>query len=205
MPNDGWGKRTLAKALVAVWRRLDPTVTPPREFSMNPADNVQMAMNLVMPLADPSPVARTELVLTLFSVLEEVMAGLNNTGIVHFARFTYVDGNLCMISMYDGDFSNYIRDFIYNIGGAFDALLPYIKDPPPLPVEEHPDAFIEWVNAHDALRLPESVTKLGDNLLTLPRKAVLLLDAHPNAQLFVYRAYPGYSVAQIRDALKIGW
>ena len=56
------------------------------------------------------------------------MTGLNTTGIVHFARFSIVDGNLCMFSIYDGDFSNYIRDFIATIGSAFDALLMFIKD-----------------------------------------------------------------------------
>jgi hypothetical protein len=67
------------------------------------------------------------------------------------------------------------------------------------------DDFIEWVDAHDALQLPEDVTDLSDNLLTLPRQLTLLLDACPNAQLFAYRAYPGYTVAQVRQALGIGW
>lgn len=172
---------------------------------MNPSDNVQTAMNLIMPLADPSPIARAQLVGALAPAIEEVFSGLNNTGIVHFGRFTIVDGNLCMFSIFDGDFSNYIRDFIYNIGGAFDALLQFVVDPPPLPVEAHPDAFIDWVVARDALQLPEQVTDLSDDLLKLPRRLALLMDAEPNAQVFVYRAYPGYSAAQIRDGLGIGW
>lgn len=200
------GRRALERGLVAYWRRKEPPVPPERPFSMNPSDNVQVAMNLVMPLADPSPVGRAKLVVALLGVMEQVVAGLNNTGIVHFARFTIVEGNLCMFSMYDGDFSNYIRDFIYNIGGAFDALLVFIKDPPSLPIEHSPDEFIDWVNAHDSLQLPaEHVANVADDLLSLPRKLTLLLDANPNTQLFVYRAYPGHSVAQVHDALNIGW
>ncbi|MFT7597904.1 MAG: hypothetical protein ACI8TP_000824 [Acidimicrobiales bacterium] len=213
MAQDGYSRRPLTKVkrlleskLLAFWRWRDPPpVLPKHPFSMNPSDNVQTAMNLVMPLADPSPIARARLVGALAPAIEEVHSGLNNTGIVHFGRFIIVDGSLCMFSIYDGDFSNYIRDFIYNIGGAFDALLEFVANPPPLPVESHPDAFIEWVIEHDAFQLPEQVTELSDDPLKLPRNLALVLDAEPNAQVFVYRAYPGFSAAQIRDALKIGW
>jgi hypothetical protein len=198
-------KAAMSRALVAYWKRHDTPVVPTREFSMNPSDNIQIAMNLVMPLADPSPVGRALLIQTLAGAVQEVIAGLNNTAIVHFARFTIVDGNLCMFSMYDGDFSNYIRDFIYNIGEAFDALLAFIKDPPPLPVEKSPDEFIEWVRQHDSLQLPERITDLSDDVLKLPRRLTLILDDHENTQLFSYRAYPGYTAAQIRNSLELGW
>jgi hypothetical protein len=200
-----FSKGLLERGLIAYWNRHDPPVVPVRAFSANPSDNLQVAMNLVMPLADPSPVARAQLIQTLAGAVQEVIAGLNNTGIVHFARFTIVEGNLCMFSMYDGDFSNYIRDFIYNIGEAFDALLGFIKDPPPLPVEDFPDAFIAWVRQHDSLQLPERITDLSDDVLKLPRRLTLILDGNANTQLFTYRAYPGYSVAQIRNALDLGW
>jgi hypothetical protein len=199
------GKGLMVRGLIAFWKRRDPPIIPVREFSPNPTDNLQIAMNLVMPLADPSPVGRAQLIQKLAGAVPEVVAGLNNTAVVHFARFTIVDGNLCMFSMYDGDFSNYIRDFIYNIGEAFDALLAFVKDPPLLPVEEFPDAFIEWVRRHDSLQLPERITDLSDDVLKLPRRLTLILDDHPNTQLFTYRAYAGHSVAQIRNALDIGW
>lgn len=199
------GKGLMSRGLISYWKRRDPPVLPVRGFSTNPSDNLQVAMNLVMPLADPSPVGRALLIQTLAGAVTEVIAGLNNTAIVHFARFTIVDGNLCMFSMYDGDFSNYIRDFIYNIGEAFDALLEFIEDPPPLPVEDFPDAFIDWVRRHDSLQLPERITDLSDDVMKLPRRLTLILDDHPNTQLFTYRAYPGYSVAQVRNALELGW
>jgi hypothetical protein len=174
-------------------------------------------MNLVMPLADNSPLGHARLIQALGGAVEEVIAGLDNTQLVHFGRFTIVDGNLCMFSFYDGDFSNYIRDFIYNVGAAFDALLAHVKDPPPLPVEEHPDEFIDWVMERDALQVafPDTVLQLGPaddrDPVKVTRRLVLLLDACQrsdpprNVQLFAYRAYPGFSVAQIRDKFKIGW
>ncbi len=198
-------KNLLVRPLIAFWKWRDPPQPPPSGFSMNPTDNVQIPMNLVMPLRDTSPIERAYMVQDLVGVVEEVIVGLDNTQVVHVGRFDIVDGNLCMFSLYDGDFSNYIRDFIYNVGGAFDTLLQYIADPPRTPVEQHPDEFIDWVRAHDALRLPEDVATVSDDLVKLPRRLALLLDDNPNVQLFLYRSTPGFSAAQIRDALKVGW
>lgn len=217
MTTPGLGERLLIKALTAIWRRRDPPQIPTRGFSTNPSDNIQIPMNLVMPLADNSPYGRARLVQALAGAVQEVIAGLDNTQIVHFARFSIVGDDLCMFSYYDGDFSNYIRDFIYNVGSGFDALLPFIKDAPPLPVEQHPDEFIEWVKNRDALQLeyPASALALGPDddrdIVKMSRRLVLLLDEcqrtdpPTNVQLFAYRSYPGYTVAQIRHALEIGW
>jgi hypothetical protein len=217
MATTGMGERLLVRVLTAIWRRKDPPVLPTHPYSTNPTDNIQIPMNLVMPLADNSPLGRARLIQTLAGAVQEVIAGLDNTQIVHFARFTIVDDNLCMFSFYDGDFSNYIRDFIYNVGSAFDGLLSFIKNHPQLPVEEHPDEFIQWVKDHDALQLeyPTSVLQLGPeddrDIVKMTRRLILLLDEcsrtdpPKNVQLFAYRSYPGFTVAQIRDAFKIGW
>jgi hypothetical protein len=44
-----------------------------------------------------------------------------------------------------------------------------------------------------------------DNLEDLSRYLVLQLDKNRNVQLGAYRAYPGYSVAQVRQRLGVGW
>lgn len=203
-------ERLLIHALVLYWKRREPYVPVERGFSMNPSDNIQCTMNLIMPLADSSPLVKAQLVQRLASAVHEVTAGLNNTQIVHNGRFVLVDNSLCMFSVYDGDFSNYIRDFVYNIGAAFDGILSFVKDPPQLPVEEHPDEFIEWVKAHDAPQLPfQNIAELNPasdpDLSKIPRRLVVLLDSCPNAQLYSYGAYPGRSCAQIRRDLQLGW
>jgi hypothetical protein len=210
MPRTGVVERMLVRVLIRYWRRRDPL--PPREltFSPNPSDNVQMTMNLIMPLADSSALGKARLVQALAGAVPEVIAGLNNTQIVHNGRFVLVDDNLLMFSVYDGDFGNYIRDFILNIGEAFDVILSFVSDPPPLPVEEHPDEFIEWVRVHDAPQLAywdiASLNPPDDrDLAKLPRRLVLGLDRDPNAQLFSYVAYPGVSAAKVREALGMGW
>jgi hypothetical protein len=142
----------------------------------------------------------------LFQATSEVFAGLDNVGTIHFARFDIVDGNLCMFSVYDGDFAAYIRDFVSSIGNVFDDIVRQVKDPPRLPVREHVDEFIEWVRARDAFQMPESpVDLLTRDVETIPRDTIVALHRNPNVQLGIYRAYPGFSAAQIRDGLSIGW
>jgi hypothetical protein len=195
----------LASVLTWWWsRRLPPAEVPP-SFSLAPSDNLQTPMNLVMPLRIPLVAMRAQLGQMLFEAADEILAGLNNVGTVHFARFDVIDGNLCMFSIFDGDFQGYIRDFIGAIGGAFDGIMGFVKNPAPTPCGQHVDEFIDWVRRHDSLQMPEQPTDLTADLTALQRQTLLLLQEHGPTQLGVYRGYPGYSVAQIRDGLGIGW
>ena len=127
-----------------------------------------------------------------------------------------------MISVYDGDFSNYIRDFIATIGSVFDAVMAEIEGGDALiPTERNIDAFIDWVHAHDLFQAPDFPT----DLFTLqdaekgirpqspgPRSAIAAARtdpataANPNVSLSGgYRAYPGFSAAQVRQKLGLGW
>jgi len=202
------GSELLAEVLVRVWSRRSPPTVLPQKPSTAPSDSLQRAMNLIMPLHVPNIVARGTLSRVLFEATDEVLAGLNNVGTIHFARFDMVAGNLCMFSIYDGDLDGYIRDFIASIGAVFDSLMAIVKDPPPTPVSHHVDDFIDWVRAHDAFQMPESPVDLigeGGDLTTLQRDTLVALHRHPNVQFGVYRGYPGFSVAQIRQSLSIGW
>jgi hypothetical protein len=191
--------------LAAVWSRLETPPTALPVVSPAPSDNLQTPMNLVMPLRLPWVAFRGELARMLFGAADEILAGLNNVGTVHFARFDVIDGNLCMFSIFDGDFNGYIRDFIGAIGGAFDGIMGFVKDPPPIPCGQYVDEFVDWVHQHDSLQMPEQPTDVTSDLRALPRKTLELLRQNGNVQLGVYRGYPGYSVAQIRDGLGIGW
>jgi hypothetical protein len=192
--------------LTAIWSRRESTVDLPRKVSLAPSDNLQTPMNLVMPLRYPLVASRALFAQMLFEAADEILAGLNNVGTLHFARFDIIDGNLCMFSIYDGDFNGYIRDFIGTIGEAFDAIMAFVKDPAPTPCGQYVDEFIAWVGRHDALQMPEDLpTDVTHDLLALKRRTLVLLQDHGNAQMGVYRGYPGYSVAQIREGLGIGW
>jgi hypothetical protein len=191
--------------LTALWSRLRPGPIWEPTASVAPSDNLQRPMNLIMPMRDLYVTTRGEVARTLFNATDEIVVGLNNVGTVHFARFDIVAGNLCMFSVYDGELTGYIRDFVAVIGDAFDKLLRFVKDPPPTPVGLHVDEFLEWIADHDALQLPEEPTEITTDLGDLQRQTLILLYRHPNVQLGIYRGYPGFSAAQIRQHLSIGW
>ena len=179
-------------------------------------------MNLVMPLKDKSPIGRATAAMAVAQNADEIYAGLNNVGTVHFARFVLVDDNLCMMSVYDGDFTNYIRDFIATIGSVFDGVVALIEGGDAvIPSESNVEAFIDWVHQHDLYQVPDLPTDLlgsqvqaaagtapsgTADLRQLPRELILQLHANPNVSLGSgYRFYPGYSAAQVRHRLGIGW
>ncbi len=201
-------RRIMETVLVAFWRRVAPVKTPEPEYSTALADNLQMHMNLVMPLADQTAVGRAQAVQAVAANIDELFTGLSNVGTVHFARFDLVGGNLCMYSVFDGDFRAYIRDFISVFGSVFDALLGLVADPPPSPSALHPEEFIDWIHRHDAFQIPRDLTSLFPeerNIKNLSRDLVLLLDANRNVQIGRFSGYPGVSVAQIRHGTGMGW
>lgn len=195
----------LTSAGLAIWDHFQPPQPHPWTASPAPSDNLQRTMNLIMPLRRSHVLRRGELLRDLSASTELLTVGLNNVGTVHFARFLIVDRYLCMISVYDGEMSGYIRDFIGTIGQAFDVLMKYVKDPPPCPTSKYPDEFIAWVAAHDAFQFPDERTDLCPELGRLQREGLLVLRRNRHVQTGVYRCYPGYSAAQVRDSLEIGW
>lgn len=196
------------RLLVAFWRRAAPVTTPPPEFKTALPDNLQMHMNLVMPLADQTAVGRAKAIQAVAANIDELFTGLSNVGTVHFARFDLVGGNLCMFSVYDGDFRAYIRDFISVFGSVFDSLLGLVADPPPSPSTQHPEAFVDWIHRHDSFQIPRDLTGLfpeEKNIKNLSRDLILLIDENPNIQIGRFSAYPGISAAQIRHKNGLGW
>ncbi|WP_130229755.1 hypothetical protein [Bradyrhizobium sp. Leo121] len=190
--------------------------------SIQPGDNLQCMMNLIMPLKDKSPIGRAKAALAIAQNKDAIYAGLDNVGTVHFARFVIVGDNICMFSVYDGDFTNYIRDFIATIGSVFNAVVELVEGGEAvIPCEHNVEAFIQWVHERDLYQVPDTATDLlrdqealngdkaasgNDDLRLLPRKVVLQLRANANVSLGSgYRAYPGFSAAQVRNQLGIGW
>lgn len=210
--------------VVPYWAWRQPTKPLPGgpRYSVQPGDNVQRMMNLIMPLKDKSAIGRAKAAQAIAQSKDEIYAGLDNVGTVHFARFVIVDDNICMFSVYDGDFTNYIRDFIATIGSVFNAVVKLVEGGDDvIPCEENVEAFIQWVHEHDLYQVPDTATDFlrdqedlngdraasgNDDLTLLPRKLVLQLRANANVSLGSgYRAYPGFSVAQVRKQMGLGW
>jgi hypothetical protein len=220
LPTTAVMKWVAAHILVPFWAWLTPVAKLPGgpPYSVQPGDNVQRMMNLIMPLKDKSAVGRALAALAIAQNKDEIFAGLDNVGTVHFARFVIVDDNICMFSVYGGDFTNYIRDFIATIGSVFDAVVSLVEGGDAvIPSEHNIEAFIDWVHAHDLFQVPDLPTdilraqeavsgKPANDLRLLPRDLILQLNVNNNVSLGSgYRAYPGYSVAQVRQKMGIGW
>jgi hypothetical protein len=221
LPNNPLFMFLARRVLVPYWAWRTPVTPQPGgpRVSIQPGDNVQCMMNLIMPLKDKSPIGRANAAMAISQYKDEIYAGLDNVGTVHFARFVIVDDNICMFSVYDGDFTNYIRDFITTIGSVFNAVVELVEEGEAvIPCEQNVEAFIEWVHARDMYQVPDLATdilkdqkgdKAGsgpDDLRKLPREVVLQLRANPNVSLGGgYRAYPGYSAAQVRQKFGVGW
>ena len=210
--------------VVPYWARKMPTARLPGgpRDAVQPSENVQRMMNLIMPLKDKSAIGRAKAAAAVAQNVDEIFAGLDNVGTVHFARFLLIGDYICMISVYDGDFTNYIRDFIATIGSVFDEIVKLVEGGEAIrPSEKHVDAFIDWVHDHDLFQAPDFPTDLftlnkesgktprGEGpleLRTLPREFILQLKANPNISLGGgYRGYPGFSAAEVRRKLGVGW
>jgi catalase len=210
--------------LVPYWAQKTPTAALPGgpRATVQPSENVQRMMNLIMPLKDTSAVGRARAALAVAQNVDEIFAGLDNVGNVHFARFLLIGDSICMISVYDGDFTNYIRDFIATIGSVFDEIMKLVVGGDALrPTAKNIEAFIDWVHAHDLFQAPDFPTDLltwnkesgrtprpegPPAMRSLAREFVLQLNANPNISLGGgYRGYPGVSVADVRRKFGVGW
>ncbi|MBK0328417.1 hypothetical protein I5535_14095 [Rhodobacteraceae bacterium F11138] len=224
LPERGWFKFLATRVVLPywIWRDPKPKLMGGPRISPQPSENVQRMMNLIMPLRDSSPIGRAKAALAIAQNVDEIFAGLDNVGTVHFARFLLIDDYICMISVYDGDFSNYIRDFITTIGSVFDAVMSLVEGGDDMiPTERNVEKFIDWVQAHDLFQAPDFPTDLfglqdgakgvtpniaPHELASLPRELILQLHANPNISLGGgYRAYPGVSAAQVRSKFGVGW
>ncbi len=85
--------------------------------------------------------------------LPPLMPGLFNAadtiGTIHYSRFTVLsDKTLLFLGDFDGEFSQLMADLVKHAGPIFDAIFKHVDDPPPTPVADHADAFVEWSAAH---------------------------------------------------------
>lgn len=69
---------------------------------------------------------------------------------VHFAWFELIDQGRTLVlhTVYDGNFDDYVQHFALAVDDLFDRLFEHIEDAPPLPVAEHPGAFVNVIRAH---------------------------------------------------------
>jgi hypothetical protein len=70
-------------------------------------------------------------------------------GTIHYSRFTVLSAKtLLFLGDFDGEFSQLMAELANHAGPALDTVLQHVDNPPPTPVAEHVEAFVEWVAGH---------------------------------------------------------
>jgi len=92
--------------------------------------------------------------------LPPLMPGLfranDATGTVHYSRFAVLsEKTLLFLGDFDGEFGQLMTALAGQAGPLFDAIFKHVASPPPTPVADNVDAFVEWTASHllDAVNL----------------------------------------------------
>jgi hypothetical protein len=85
--------------------------------------------------------------------LPPLMPGLyqaeDTVGTIHSSRFTILnEKTLLFLGDFDGEFSQLMAEFAKHAGPVFDAIFQHVDNPPPTPVADHADTFVEWGAGH---------------------------------------------------------
>jgi hypothetical protein len=107
----------------------------------------QSHFTLSFPLKSPADAK------VLAEELPPMMPGLfqaaDTIGRVHYSRFTVLsEKTLLFLGDFDGEFSQLMADLAKHAGPVFDAIFQHVDNPPPTPVADHANAFVEWTASH---------------------------------------------------------
>ena len=144
-----------------------PPATTPSTTPATPKP-VQTALHLVVQLKSQED--SQQLQAQLLEGMAGMQEGMDAVGTVHFAHWFFLDDGMRVIltTEYDGDFETYILAFVKSIGDLFDGLLAHVADPPPMPIQQNPQAFVQWIAAHN-------VPVWGNLIVAYPTLTVLAI------------------------------
>jgi hypothetical protein len=85
----------------------------------------------------------------LAAQLPPLMPGLfqaeDTIGTIYSSRFTILnEKTVLFLGDFDGEFGPLMTDLAKNAGPVFDAIFQHVDSPPPTPVADYVDAFVEW-------------------------------------------------------------
>src|SRR5271167_2924724 len=107
----------------------------------------QSHFTLSFPLKSPADAK------ALAEQLPPLMPGLfqaqDGIGTIHYSRFTVLsEKTLLFLGDFDGQFSALMAELAKRAGPVFDAIFQHVENPPPSPVADHADDFVEWTADH---------------------------------------------------------
>jgi hypothetical protein len=114
----------------------------------------QNHFTLSFPLKSPTD---AELLAELLPLLMPELFRANDAiGTVHYSRFTVLsEKTLLFLGDFDGEFAQLMAGLARLAGPVFGAIFEHVDHPPPTPVANNVDAFVEWAASHliDAVNL----------------------------------------------------
>jgi hypothetical protein len=82
-------------------------------------------------------------------LMPDLFKAEDSIGTIHYSRLTVLsEKTLLFIGDFDGEFSQLMADLAKQAGPIFDAIFQHVVNPPPTPVADHADAFVEWTGEH---------------------------------------------------------
>src|SRR6266446_4611673 len=103
-----------------------------------------------------SPADAKALAELLPPLMPQLFQAQDTIGTVHYSRFTVLsEKTLLFLGDFDGEFGQLMTDLASHAGPVFDAIFQHVDSPPPTPVADNVDAFVEWTASHllDAVNL----------------------------------------------------
>jgi len=107
----------------------------------------QNHFTLAFPLKSPSDAKAVSEELP--PLMPELFKAEDAIGTIHYSRFTVLsDKTLLFLGDFDGEFGTLMTEFAKHSGTVFDAIFRHVDSPPPTPVADNVDAFVEWASTH---------------------------------------------------------
>jgi hypothetical protein len=82
-------------------------------------------------------------------LMPELFNAEDVVGTIHYSRFTLLsDKTLLFLGDFDGEMGVTMAGLAKQAGPVYDSIFQHVENPPPSPVAENADAFVEWVAEH---------------------------------------------------------
>jgi hypothetical protein len=105
--------------------------------------------HLTLAFSLKSPADAKALAEELPPMMPELFKAEDAIGTVHYSRFTVLsDKTLLFLADFDGEFGRLMLDLADHAGPVFDTIFGHVDKPPPTPVADNAEAFVEWAAEH---------------------------------------------------------
>jgi hypothetical protein len=112
-------------------------------------DHLMSQNHFTLSLPLKSPADAKAVAEELPPLMPDLFQAADAIGTVHYSRFTVLDEKtLLLLGDFDGEFGALMADLARRAGPVFDAIFRHVERPPPTPVANNADAFVEWSAEH---------------------------------------------------------